>query len=99
MNKIKNTKDFIKEKNYVGFSIILSKSNLYNMKTIQNLIETFKLLFSRTKEGYNNRLCSLLKYQHNSILNEISTRKYLLKYCELDTYGMVKIIEKLKKSQ
>ena len=31
--------------------------------------------------------------------DEISTRKDLLKYCELDTYAMVKIIEKLKKSQ
>ena len=31
--------------------------------------------------------------------NEISTRKDLLEYCKLDTYAMVKIIEKLKKSQ
>ena len=31
--------------------------------------------------------------------NEILTRKDLLKYCELDTYAMVRIIEKLKKSQ
>jgi hypothetical protein len=30
---------------------------------------------------------------------EISTRKDLLEYCKLDTYAMVKIIEKLKKSQ
>ena len=28
---------------------------------------------------------------------EISTRKDLLEYCKLDTYAMVKIIEKLKK--
>jgi len=31
--------------------------------------------------------------------DEISTRKDLLEYCKLDTYAMVKIIEKLKKSQ
>ena len=30
--------------------------------------------------------------------NEISTRKDLLEYCKLDTYAMVKVIEKLKKS-
>ena len=29
----------------------------------------------------------------------ISTRKDLLEYCKLDTYAMVKIIEKLKKSK
>ena len=31
--------------------------------------------------------------------DELSTRKDLLEYCKLDTYAMVKIIEKLKKSQ
>jgi len=31
--------------------------------------------------------------------DEFSTRKDLLEYCKLDTYAMVKIIEKLKKSQ
>ena len=31
--------------------------------------------------------------------DEISTRKDLLEYCKLDTYAMVNIIEKLKKSQ
>ena len=31
--------------------------------------------------------------------DEISTKKDLIKYCWLDTFGMVKIIEKLKEYQ
>ena len=72
----------------------------YSIKyVLPSLAPKFSYDHLKIKDGGMASSIYLSMTNNNFNGDEISTRKDLLEYCKLDTYAMVKIIEKLKKSQ
>jgi len=72
----------------------------YSIKyVLPSLAPKFSYDHLKIKDGGMASSIYLSMTNNNFNGDEISTRKDLLEYCNLDTYAMVKIIEKLKKSQ